>query len=146
MNAATASNQTQRELVRLLYLEHGHQKASELSGVRYDLVRQWVSRYGWDRKEVMSQNVTKATADRVQNELADNERETRLSLSRYARRAARDAEKATLRDAPYVKAAAQVAGITHKWGDQDKAPSHFTLNMLNINSLEVRKEPTLEAE
>ena len=138
MNATPVN---QRELVRLLYLEHGHQKASELSGVRYDLVRQWASRYGWTqpRTEALSQNVTKQVADKVQDELAENERETRLSLSRYARRAAKDSEQANLRDAPYIKAVAQTAGIVHKWGDDTSKGNHFTLNTLNINSLVVEE-------
>lgn len=148
MNAATASkaNHSQRELVRLLYLEHGHQLASEMSGVRYDKVRKWASRYGWKGP---SQNVTtsniRAVTEKLSDELADNERETRLSLSRYARRAAKDSEQATLKDAPYVKGVAQVAGITHKWGDQEGKASHFTLNVLNLNSLEVRQEAEAEA-
>jgi len=135
----SAPARANRELVRLLYLEHGHQKASELSGVRYDLVRQWACRYGWTqpRTEALSQNVTRQVADRVQDELADNERETRLSLSRYAKRAAKDAEGASLKDAPYVKSAAQVAGIVHKWDSDSSKGNHFTLNTLNINSLVV---------
>jgi len=142
---ATPVKQTQRELVRVLYLNHGLQQAAELSGVRYDLVRQWASRYNW---KPMSQNVTnpvREVAEKISDELAENERETRLSLSRYARRASRDAEQATLKDAPYVKAAAQVAGITHKWGDQEGKAQHFTLNVLNLNSLEVRPEAEVEA-
>ena len=78
------------------------------------------------------------------DELADNERETRLSLSRYARRAAKDSESASLRDSPYVKQAAQVAGIVHKWDNDSSKGNHFTLNTLNINSLVV-EEPTREA-
>jgi hypothetical protein len=137
------ANQTQKQLVKLLYVQHGsHKIASELSGVPYDTVRQWAVRGKWTKQDV-SQNVTtqvQRLTERISDELAENERETRLSLSRYARRAAESAETATLRDAPYVKAAAQVAGITHKWGDQEGKASHFTLNVLNLNSLEVRPE------
>ena len=133
MPAATATKD-QKEIVRLLYLQHGPQEASKLSGVRYDLVRKWASLGNWQAFHKPS--LVALVADRVQDELADNERETKLSLSRYAKRAARDSESASLRDAPYVKAVAQVAGLTHRWND-DKAPSHFTLNMLNINSLEI---------
>jgi hypothetical protein len=139
---AAKANQQQRELVKLLYLEHGHQIASEMSGVRYDLVRQWASRYGWKGP---SQSVTassiRVVTERLTDELADNERETRLSLSRYAKRAARDAETASLRDAPYVKSAAQVAAITHKWNDNSTQANHFTLNTLNINCLESLDTP-----
>ncbi len=142
MPAATATKE-QRELVRILYLEHGHQKASELSGVRYDLVRQWASRFGWTepRTQSLSQSVTRAVADRVQDELAENERETRLSLSRYARRAAQDSEGASLKDAPYVHKTAQVAGLVHQW-DSARPGQQFTLNVLNINSLSVDEQST----
>ena len=139
MNATPVN---QRELVRLLYLEHGHQVASQLSQVPYATVRKWASRYGWDDHTKRVTNVTKAIAERLTDELADNERETRLSLSRYAKRAARDAETASLRDAPYVKAAAQVAGITHKWNDTSSTANHFTLNTLNINCLEQPESAT----
>ncbi len=49
--------------------------------------------------------------------LQEHERETRLSLARSARRMAKDAEQATLRKAPYVHKAAQVASITHGCGE-----------------------------
>ena len=52
--------------------------------------------------------------------LAEHERETKLSLARSARRMAKDAEQATLRQAPYVHKAAQVASITHGWGEKGK--------------------------
>ncbi len=142
---AKTSNQQQRELVRLLYLEHGHQLASEMSGVRYDLVRQWAHRGNWDGPTKSVTNVTKRIVDRVQDELAENERETRLSLSRYARRAAQDAEKASLRESPYVKQVADIAKTTHKWDQQDK-PSHFTLNMLNLNMFDGDSGPTIDVE
>jgi hypothetical protein len=69
----------------------------------------------------MSQPVTsptKAFADKISDTLAEHERETRLSLASYASRAAKDAEGATLRDAPLVHKAAQVAGIVHKWDSE----------------------------
>ena len=76
-------------------------------------------------------------AEIVLEELADNERETRLSLSRYAKRAAQDSENATLRDAPLVHKAAQVAGIVHKWNDTGAQGQSFTLNVLNMGAFGV---------
>ena len=151
MTAATANqpvSKDQRNLIRVLSADHDLKTISQLTNVPYANVRQIVSRA--QRKAVklsQSQIVTnpvQVVAERIADELADNERETRLSLSRYARRAARDAESATLKDAPYVKAAAQVAGITHKWNDDSSKPGHFTLNMLNINSLDVTTDQTLD--
>jgi len=131
MNATPVSK---RELVRLLVIEHGQKVAADLSGEPYEKVRKWTQRGNW----LASQSVpTRATVERVTDELQDCERETRLSLARYARRAAKDSEQATIRDAPLIKAVAQVAGITHKWGDDTAKGNHFTLNTLNINSLVV---------
>jgi hypothetical protein len=137
MNAATAI----REQVRMLALEIGEKAAADKLGIQYDRVRQWSHRYGWKRPTKSVQQavtvVTQPPSLVLADELADNERETRLSLSRYARRVAKDSESATMREAPYVKAVAQVAGITHKWGDQQAGSNHFTLNTLNINCLDI---------
>jgi len=144
-----------QEQVRILALQIGVRPAARQLGLNEDTVCSWASRYDWKTPTTQPGPQNSASklqasyvADSVASELAENERETRLSLSRYARRAAKDSESATLKDAPYVKAAAQVAGITHKWGDQEGKASHFTLNVLNLNSLEVRQEAesdTLEA-
>ena len=132
------ANQTQRELVRILYLEHGHQKASELSGVRYDLVRQWAHRYKWDAQTKRVTNVTKAIADRVSDELAYNERETRLGLAKHAKYAIAAINK-SVHPAKWTKEAkeiAQTAGIVHKWSDQGTGQI-FTLNVLNMGAFGV---------
>lgn len=137
---ATPVSKDQRNLIRVLSADHDLKTVSELTGVNYDNVRQIVSRS--QRKQTKSQIVTnhvEAVANRLTDELAENERETRLSLSRYAKRAAQDSERASLRDAPYVHKAAQVAGIVHKWGDE-KPGQQFTLNVLNINSLNVEQD------
>jgi hypothetical protein len=137
VNSATPVS---KEEVRLLAIEYGVREAARKLGLNEDRVRQWSSRHKWFSKpDVQNSVVTTVTKPSVvlMDELADNERETRLSLSRYARRAAKDSESATMREAPYVKAVAQVAGITHKWGDQSSTTNHFTLNTLNINCLEI---------
>ena len=135
---ATPVSKDQRNLIRVLSADHDLKTISELTNVSYANVRQIVSRS--QRKQGLSQIVTnpvQQVAERISDELADNERETRLSLSRYAKRAAKDAEGASLKDAPYVKSAAQVAGIVHKWDSDTSKGNHFTLNTLNINSLVV---------
>ena len=135
-----------KEEVRLLAIEIGVREAARRLGLEEDRVRQWSSRHKWFSKSSKTQLVTTVTkpSEVLMDELADNERETRLSLSRYARRAAQDAESASLRDSPYVKQAAQVAGIVHKWNDTQGTANHFTLNTLNINCLELQ-EPEAEA-
>jgi DNA invertase Pin-like site-specific DNA recombinase len=73
--------------------------------------------------------------------LAEHERETKLSLARSARRMAKDAEEATLREAPYVHKAAQVASITHKW-DQREEQSNVMVNiaLLGIDPQSIRAD------
>ncbi len=128
----TATPVSKRELVRLLVIEHGQKVASELSGEPYEKVRKWTQRGNW----LASQSVpSRATVERISDELAENEKETRLSLSRYARRASRDAEEASLREAPYVKQVADVAGKVHKW-DQQSPSTVFSLNVLNLSMLD----------
>ena len=68
---------------------------------------------------------------------AEHERETKLSLARSARRMAKDAEQATLREAPYVHKAAQVASITHSWGLREKNPNAI----LNVAILTGAEKP-----
>jgi len=67
--------------------------------------------------------------------LQEHERETKLSLARSARRLAKDAEEATLREAPYVHKAAQVASITHGWSQAEKNPNAI-LNVALLTGLE----------
>jgi uncharacterized protein YjcR len=69
--------------------------------------------------------------------LQEHERETRLSLARSARRMAKYAEQATLREAPYVHKAAQVASITHSWGEKEKNPNAI----LNVAILTGAEKP-----
>jgi DNA invertase Pin-like site-specific DNA recombinase len=76
--------------------------------------------------------------------LAEHERETKLSLARSARRMAKDAEQATLREAPYVHKAAQVASITHGWGEKEKNPNAI-LNVAILTGAE-KPEKIIKAE
>jgi hypothetical protein len=125
---ANQVSKDQRNLIKVLSADHDLKTISELTKVPYANVRQIISR---SRKSNVSQIVTnpvQAVAERISDELADNERETRLSLSRYARRAAKDSEEAKLRDAPYVHKAAQVAGIVHKW-DQKEQNTNVMVNV-----------------
>ena len=50
---------------------------------------------------------------------------------------AEDAEQATLREAPYVHKAAQVASITHGWGEKEKNPNAI----LNVAILTGAEKP-----
>lgn len=81
----------QKQLVKLLYLEHGHQKASELSGVRYDLVRKWASLGNWKALHNPSQSPVARASDNVASQLAQLKERSTLNLARYAAEASEQA-------------------------------------------------------
>ncbi len=141
MLSTTVQTSNQKELVRLLYLEHGHQKASELSGVNYGLVRQWAVRGNWiqERKQALSQNVTKLVADNVQSELARLEHKTRTSLARSAANMAEKAETATLRASGQVHNVAKTAAIVHRWDSKSENSQNVVVNvaLLGVQPAEV---------
>ncbi len=146
MKSATPVSKEQRELVKLLSLEHKAIDIANQTGIDYDNVRQIISRNKRNAiakaqniqaqagiVTVSQSPIVRATVA-IESELAEHERETRLSLARYARRASRDAEGASLREAPYVKAVAEVTSKVHRW-DSEKTGNTFTLNVLNISAL-----------
>ena len=69
--------------------------------------------------------------------LSEHERETKLSLARSARRMAKDAEQATLRESSYVHKVAQTAGIVHQWDAREKNPNAI----LNVAILTGAEKP-----
>lgn len=137
-----------KEEVRLLALEIGVREAARRLGLNEDRVCKWSERGKWfntpthiNSKQALVSSVSRS-GDILLDELAENEKQTRLSLSRYARRAAVDSESATIRDAPAVHKVAQVAGIVHKWGNDSKTEQTFTLNVLNLNSIQLDNDNT----
>lgn len=135
----------QKELVRLLYLEHGHQKAAQLSGVNYDLVRQWAHRGKWSKPMSQAVTTTKLIADNVQSEIERLEHETRSSLARSSARMAKDAEQATLRDSDKVHNVAKTAAIVHRWDAKEQSEQNVIVNvaLLGIQPSEVQS-PTID--
>jgi len=135
-----------KEQVRAVVLELGYELAGQRLNIKPATLRQWARRFHWNEVRRHAQETVTTVTSPVQilaDELAENERETRLSLSRYARRAAKDSENATLHHAPFVHKTAQIAGIVHKW-DSEKAGQQFTLNVLNINSITENMGQTLD--
>jgi hypothetical protein len=124
-------------------------------GISQDAVRQRSKREGWMvspkaiAQRALAKPVTSVSptalspADALANVLQEHERETKLSLARSARRMAKDAEEATLREAPYVHKAAQVASITHGWGEKEKNPNAI-LNLAILTGQEPLRR-TIEA-
>jgi len=153
MNATPVS----KEEVRLLAIEYGIRETARKTGLNANTILSWSKRYSWFTQppSVVKQNgnaisAIKPSGEVVMDELADNERETRLGLSKFARHAIGAINK-SVHPVRYTKEAhdiAKVAGITHKWGDDTAKGNHFTLNTLNINSLTVDgiPEPTVDTD
>lgn len=139
-----------KEAIRVLVIQHGQREAARIAGINENTVRSWAMRYKWSTPTSATKTQPNGHSDlveRISDTLAEHERETRLSLARYARTAAKDAEKMSTREAPLVHKVAQIAGLTHSWGNE-KSSVTFSLNVLNINSLDNRlggEEGTSEA-
>ncbi len=120
----------QKELVRLLYLEHGHQKASEISGVRYDLVRKWASLGHWKHLHKPSQSPVAVAADNVASTLQEHERKTKLGLASYASTQAQHlAKNGKLRDSQAFKNVAGGAAIVHRWDTKSENTQNVVVNV-----------------
>ena len=139
----TATPVSKRELVRLLVIEHGQKRAAELSGEPYEKVRKWTQRGNWLASQSVPNGVP-ATVDRISDELAECEHESRLSLARSVKRLSKDAEEATLRHSGEVKNVAQTAAIVHKW-DAKSTQANVMVNiaLLGVDPGEVQASGTV---
>jgi len=136
--------------VRVLAVAVGVREVGRQMGISQDAVRQRSKREGWmaSPKTVAQRALAKpvtsvspdalSPADALANVLEEHERETKLSLARSARRMAKDAAQATLRESPYVHKAARVASITHRWNNTEKNPNAI----LNLGVLIGTNPPT----
>lgn len=147
-----------REAVRVLVVALGSAEAARKMGLNADTVRQWAKRGGWTEgavsraslvtgeptpaklamaatlpesmRPVIVTGVTKP-ADALREALEDDSRETRLSLSRSARKMARDAENAPLNQAGDVLQVGKLSALTHGW-ETGGGGDRFQLNTFNI--------------
>ncbi len=140
------TTQKQKELVKLLYLEHGHQRASELSGVNYDLVRKWASLGKWNGLHKPSQLAT--VVANVESELQTHERKTKLGLASYAATQADHlAKNGKLSDSGHFKNVAGGAAIVHRWDAKSENTQNVVVNvaLLGVQPHEVSVE-TLDVD
>jgi molybdenum-dependent DNA-binding transcriptional regulator ModE len=132
-------------------------RAAEQHGVSYVAARQRARREQWPvarrlskaievakgaaRKSIEAQqgHVTSVTsaADALVDILAEDERETRLSLSRSARQLAAQGETASLDEAHRVHDVAKTAALVHRW-DRQQHPNILNVAVL-ANQIEVRR-------
>jgi hypothetical protein len=122
--------------VRVLAVAAGVREAARQMGISQDAVRQRSKREGWmaSPKTVAQRALAKpvtsvspgalSPAHALANVLQEHERETKLSLARSARRMAKDAEQATLRESPYVPQGS-AGSVDHAWmGETGQEPEH----------------------
>ena len=106
-----------------------------------DRVCQWSKRHNWFPERTNQSVVSSVSkvSDIVESELAENERETRLSLARASRRMAKDCEELPVRHADKALTVAKTMAIVHKQGEHGSG-NVFSLNVLNINTFDVSVE------
>jgi hypothetical protein len=136
-----------REAVKTLAIAIGVRQAARKMGLDEKTVLGWSHRHNWFKgeheppsvngcKSVKSPEVM-AASEVMAEILADDERETRLSLAKYARKCSKSAASSPdLDKARLVHKVAQTAGIVHRWADQS-ASVQFSLNVLNVGELDV---------
>lgn len=117
----------------MLVLSIGYKATAEKTGVKYATLRQWAKRGKWFQKPVHPFAVTHVTrpVDALASELETLGKQTKLSFAKYSHKVAKDSEKATLRDSPYVHKAIQGAAIVHGWNQ----PNETKQNILNLGIL-----------
>ncbi len=128
MPAATATKD-QREIVRLLAIQHGLKKASELANIPHDVVRQWSVRGNWKLSLPVTSSLATVAANNVQSELEKLEHETRSSLARSAARLAKKSEEAKLDESGHVHNVAKTAAIVHRWDAKSENTGNVIVNV-----------------
>jgi hypothetical protein len=139
---AVAAPEINREAVRVLALAVGVREAARRMGLSQERVMKWSQRGNWqlsaDASAISKPSATGATkqleacpqpvrnpAEALLDALADDSHESKISLSRGLRKAAKyveDMEGADIiESAQNVKATAQSLALVHKWDTQ--APS-----------------------
>ena len=132
-----------KEEVRLLAIQIGVREAARRLGLNEDRVCKWSERGKWfsTPNQIKSKQATVSTVskagDVLLDELTANGNETKLKLSRYAKKQAEHlATKGKLKDHLAFKNIASGAGSLHGW-DESKQGNSFTLNVLNVGSFGV---------
>lgn len=118
-----------REEYRMLVLELGYAETARRTGLKEGTLRQWGFRGGWlehlrkkaqqpaSTAKVAVTGVTKP-ADALCEMLAEDDKATRIGLSRATRkRVERLAKSSDPADAQDLLSLAKTAAVTHRWGD-----------------------------
>lgn len=122
-----------RDQARMLCMELGYAEASRRTGVPHATLRQWGSRGKWTVREplpptmrpvpvVTVTGVTVSPADALAQAIADDERATRVSLSRGTRRAAYKLEDCEPDQAGDLHMVAKTYALVHRI-ESDRGPT-----------------------
>ncbi len=134
---ATPVSKNQRNLVRVLSADHDLKTVSDLTNVPYANVRQIVSRSS--RKTDMSHIVTnhvETVANRLQDSLQQQKRESRALLAEYQIKAATEAAGHP-KPLSITRQVNDLASIHSKvWPEEQGASNVFSLNVLNLTMLD----------
>lgn len=138
-----------REAVRTLAIQVGVREAARQLNLNENTVVQWSKRYQWFKRPTLppTHNDSKAVisvikpGDALLSEIQQNGTETKLKLSRYAKKQAEHlATKGKLKDHNAFRNLTTGAGVLHGW-NEEKAEGKFTLNVLNLGALEITAGP-----
>ena len=115
-----------------------------MMGLNEDTVCQWSRRFEWfptspKSNEVRAVSSVSKPGDIALHELATHEHTTRLTLAKYASNAAAAIHK-SVHPAKYTKEAKDLASVmaTVHRQDQHSGANTFTLNVLNMGSMDVQ--------
>lgn len=103
----------------MLAMQIGIKSAAEQLGLSYQRVRQWSSRYGWNKTIPDHTKPSVTTVTKPSDVLGKLEAETKLSLAKSCQSMSKDAEQLSIRHADKVKSVAQTASIVHGWSNSD---------------------------
>lgn len=130
-----------KDQVRMLVTEIGYQAASERLGIKYATLRKWAQRGNWNKPVPHAQAIVTAVtkpADVLAQTLADDNRATKLGLSRAARKVADHAAKlkpkAILQESRSLKDIAGVASTVHGWEASQKSGTNVFSNQTVVIS------------
>lgn len=123
----------------MLYLELGAAETARRTGLGDNTIRQWARRGNWQAAfkperelppSIRPTNVTGVTkpADALAEILAEDERETKLGLSRIVRRSIQATDSVELTDAASAHAIGKLASLVHGW-EKDRGKVQVQVNL-----------------
>lgn len=118
--------------VRMMVNDFGYIETSKRLNIPAPTLRQWAKRGKWNvptRTDQRVTLVTQAPADAHAAQLAEDEAETRASLSRAARQMAKDCEKLPVRHSDKALNVGKLTGIVHKWDAKQQQGANVMVNI-----------------